>query len=176
MATIPLGGGPDGIAAGGDAVWATNGLAGTLQRVSPETNEIVQTVTRAGRPAGGRLRGRRRLGGEPLRPHGDAHRRRQRPVAWTARVGGSPIGIAVGAGAVWATNETDASVSRIDPRTGRVLQRIGVGNSPGPVEAGAGRRVGREHARRHGLAHRSGDQRGLGHDPRRRRPREHRGR
>ncbi len=28
-------------------------------------------------------------------------------------------------------------MSRIDPRTGRVLQRIGVGNAPGPIEAGA---------------------------------------
>ena len=76
--TIPLGGGPDGIAAGGDAVWATNGLAGTLLRVSPETNGRPDR-RRADRPAGGRLRGRRRVGGEPLRPRRDARRRRHRP-------------------------------------------------------------------------------------------------
>ena len=59
-------------------------------------------------------------------------------VVWTAPVGGSPIGIAAGAGAVWATNESDASVSRIDPKTGRVQQRIPVGNAPGPVMVGNG--------------------------------------
>ena len=176
VATIPLGGGPDGIAAGGDAVWATNGLAGTLLRVSPETNEIVQTVGVPSGPRGvaygdGAVWVASRYARTVTRIDGASGR-----VAWTAPVGGSPIGIAVGAGAVWATNETDASVSRIDPRTGRVLQRIGVGNGPGPVEAGAGAVWVGEHARRHGLAHRSGDQRGLGHDPRGRRPRERRGR
>ena len=53
-------------------------------------------------------------------------------------MGGSPIGIAVGHGAVWTTHETDAGVWRHDPATGRVQQRIGVGNAPGPIVVGEG--------------------------------------
>ncbi|MFC8429973.1 ABC transporter substrate-binding protein [Streptomyces sp. NPDC057253] len=45
------------------------------------------------------------------------------------RVGQSPDGLAYGAGSVWAANNGDDSVSRIDPRT-RAVQLIPVGSDP----------------------------------------------
>ena len=59
--TIEVGSGPAGIAVGAGAVWVTNGLSGTLSRISPGF-EICRTHTSAGRPARRRLRRGRRSG------------------------------------------------------------------------------------------------------------------
>ena len=45
-------------------------------------------------------------------------------------VGQSPDGLVYGAGALWATNTTDGTVSRIDPGSHAVVQTIHVGASP----------------------------------------------
>jgi YVTN family beta-propeller protein len=57
---------------------------------------------------------------------------------WTRQIGGSPIGVAAGEGAVWVSNESGSTITRIDPRSGRVIQPIGVGNAPGAIAVGAG--------------------------------------
>ena len=49
------------------------------------------------------------------------------------QVGISPDGLAYGAGAVWAANTADGSLSRVDPRTHTVVQTIGVGSAPDAV-------------------------------------------
>lgn len=49
------------------------------------------------------------------------------------QVGTSPDGLAYGAGAVWAANTADGTLSRIDPRTHTVVQTIGVGSAPDAV-------------------------------------------
>jgi streptogramin lyase len=55
------------------------------------------------------------------------------------QVGGSPVAVAAGSGAVWVANETRASVSRLDPATGRVLGGpIRVGAGPAAIAAGGG--------------------------------------
>jgi YVTN family beta-propeller protein len=46
--------------------------------------------------------------------------------------------IAVGEGAVWVANAEQGSVSRVDPATRRVVQRIMVGRDPAGVAAGGG--------------------------------------
>ena len=45
-------------------------------------------------------------------------------------VGQSPDGLAYGAGAVWVSNNSDGTVSRINPHTHAVVQTISVGSSP----------------------------------------------
>jgi YVTN family beta-propeller protein len=53
-------------------------------------------------------------------------------------VGTSPGGIAAGAGAVWVANTDDGSLSRLDPRTGSVVDTIRVGPGPSSVAVGGG--------------------------------------
>jgi DNA-binding SARP family transcriptional activator/DNA-binding beta-propeller fold protein YncE len=52
--------------------------------------------------------------------------------------GGSGPKIAVGLGYVWACNESDRTVLRIDPATKRVTRTIGFGDVPGAVAVGHG--------------------------------------
>ena len=51
---------------------------------------------------------------------------------------GSPTNVALGEGAIWVTNSTDGTVSRIDPLTRSVRQTIPVGDSPSGIAVGAG--------------------------------------
>jgi YVTN family beta-propeller protein len=50
----------------------------------------------------------------------------------------APVGVAVGAGAVWVTNANDGTVSRVDPDTGTVVQTIPVGTNPNGIAVAGG--------------------------------------
>ncbi len=52
-------------------------------------------------------------------------------------VGREPMGVAVGAGAVWVANAIDGTVSKYDPNTGRV-DTVAVGGTPTRIAVGAG--------------------------------------
>ena len=54
------------------------------------------------------------------------------------RVGARPDGISFAEDAVWVANYTDATVSRIDPRTRTVVQTIDVGAAPSGLAVGFG--------------------------------------
>ena len=54
------------------------------------------------------------------------------------RVGGRPVGPAVGEAAVWVGNRDDNTLLRIDPRSLDVVETIGLGVTPTDVEVGAG--------------------------------------
>jgi YVTN family beta-propeller protein len=45
VATIPVGAGPQGLAATDDAIWVANSDGGTVSRIDPATNAVVATVT-----------------------------------------------------------------------------------------------------------------------------------
>src|SRR3954467_13152709 len=59
-------------------------------------------------------------------------------VVATVRTGGAPIGLAVGAGSLWAANYGARRLERIDLRRNRVRARIALGNSPYAAAYGAG--------------------------------------
>ena len=59
-------------------------------------------------------------------------------LAATIPLDGGSAGIAVGAGAVWVANPVDDTVSRVDPATNRVTDRIAVGDTPLAVAYGDG--------------------------------------
>ena len=62
-----------------------------------------------------------------------------RVVGPPIKVGDSPSGIAVGAGAVWVANTGDETVTRIDPGRGEPVGRpIRVGEDPSAIAAGHG--------------------------------------
>ena len=50
MRTIPVGSGVNSVAFGDGAVWAVNGLRGTLSRIDPRTNAVTETVTLGNTP------------------------------------------------------------------------------------------------------------------------------
>src|SRR4029077_18323654 len=56
----------------------------------------------------------------------------------TIQVGNGPSGITTGAGAVWVVNSLDATVSRIDPATDTVVQKIHAGGGPRGIVYAAG--------------------------------------
>jgi len=55
----------------------------------------------------------------------------------TTRVGTDPTAVAVGFGAVWVTNNTDGTVDRLDPATGR-LRGPAISVGPGPLAVATG--------------------------------------
>src|SRR6185503_13507892 len=61
-------------------------------------------------------------------------------VVETIPVGKSPRFIAAGAGAVWTLNQGDGSVSRVDPKTNKVVATIEVGvpGNGGDISVGEG--------------------------------------
>ena len=60
-------------------------------------------------------------------------------VIGDVRVGSRPIAIAAGSGAIWVANADDGTISRIDPRSRKVVDVIGVGGAPASdIAVGAG--------------------------------------
>jgi streptogramin lyase len=121
------------MAYGFGSVW----IVGTeLQRLSGATMRPVATVPVAGRYADvatghGSVwladdEGRAIIRVDPARE----------AVARSYDLGGAPFGVAVGAGAVWATSE-DGAVARIDPVRDDV-QLIAIGGAPRSLDAGRG--------------------------------------
>lgn len=49
--SVAVGRGAAGVAAGADAVWVANELAGTVSRIDPATGRVTDAVDVAGRPA-----------------------------------------------------------------------------------------------------------------------------
>ncbi len=60
------------------------------------------------------------------------------PRTESVPVGGTPVAVAVGEGAVWVADNTRASVARIDPVTDEVTSRSRVGDGPLALAAGEG--------------------------------------
>ena len=64
--------------------------------------------------------------------------RRARPTVIAKIDTGQPVGLAAGFGSVWVADHREETVSRIDPRTNRVVRRIRLGVFPADPAAGAG--------------------------------------
>ena len=146
VARMRYGGQPSGvaqpsIAVGEQGVWVSTpdgASGGALTRIDPSTNEPVATIPV---PASGPVVAG--LGGvwvadqwydtESVWKIDPGSNR----VVGSIRVGPLPFGIALGAGAVWATS-SDGTVSRIDPASRQVTRKIRVGGTPLGIAVGAG--------------------------------------
>jgi YVTN family beta-propeller protein len=154
-ALIPVGIAATAVTVGGGAVWAIGALG--IARIDPSSNKVVATIPigqNVNAPGGpgpvelavgegsvwvaNRLLGRN--GFLPSGKRGSVSRidPATNAVVATIRVGHEPSGIAVGGGAVWVVNGTDATVSRIDPHTNRVTATIRVGGRPQGIAVGNG--------------------------------------
>jgi YVTN family beta-propeller protein len=120
-------------------VWVADAEQGTVWRVDPEAQRVVQPIPVGRDPAGVAAGG----GAVWVANSGE------RSVSWInpatntvvkpIPVGNGPTGIALGDGAVWVANSLDDSVSRIDAATGRVVATIpDVGGTPSGVAVGLG--------------------------------------
>jgi class 3 adenylate cyclase/streptogramin lyase len=118
-----------GLAEGANDVWAVTGGEGRLVAVNPFSNTIEGSIPAAG------ANGAAAVGPEAVWMDSNATNEVWRidPVtrspAAIIHVDGGLSGIAVGAGGVWIARLV-GSVSRIDPRTNRVVTTIHVGDSP----------------------------------------------
>jgi len=112
---------PTGLAFGFGAVWVAHGLLGTVSRVAPQYNGVEPIHAPFSR-VGPSARGSIAVGdGSVWVAFGDSSVSRIDPVTQrvvaTTYAGNGPSAIAYGLGSLWIANETDSSVSRINPAT-----------------------------------------------------------
>jgi DNA-binding SARP family transcriptional activator/DNA-binding beta-propeller fold protein YncE len=138
LRTVPLRIQPGAVAVGEGAVWVADGARGVLLRLEPGYDRVSAPI-------------RFRRGRLPTRPRtdtvslaagaggvwvtdGSERLARIEPATGLVRgIGtGRPLGaVAVGAGAVWVISARPPSVLRIDPRTGRVTDRVQITSRSG---------------------------------------------
>ena len=155
--TFKTGGRPSDLAAGAGAVWVGTGGDDdgrrhvSVARVDPGPTAVTHTAALPGAGAGAAAstsatatRRSRSAPGRCGRPTPDAQRRPDRPgpAGIVAIVDIEAKTLAAGADGVWILN-WDNAVTRIDPRTNRVAETIGVGEQPAQRDRRRrGRRVG----------------------------------
>jgi YVTN family beta-propeller protein len=120
-----LGTAPTAVTYGGGALWATNGNAGTVSRIDPQTNDVDRPIRVGGGPAGIAYAERavwvaNSLSGTVSRISTETSEVAGEPIP----TGNRPVGVAAGAGGVWVTNADDGTVVRIDPSSGEVTKRF----------------------------------------------------
>ena len=135
---------PAFVAADSEAVWVYGTRA--LTRIDPESNEIVSSVelgvTGRGNTAAGPIAAG--LGSVWIADSANNQVVQLAPgsvagssapsVVRTIAVGGTPIGVAAAAGAVWVAL-SEGTVVKADPLSGAVTERISVGGTLGGIYA-----------------------------------------
>ena len=135
VARIPLGAPPDdiaAIAAGPSGLWVTS--LDRVVHVSPHTNTVATAVpvtsptdVTVGPRRLGRQHEQRRV--TRIDPRSDA-------VSGSFHVGHGPSGIALALHRLWVLDNTDSTVSELDPRSGRTLARVAIGPHSYDIAAG----------------------------------------
>ena len=125
-----VGGHPDGIAVGPDAVWVANGEDGTVTRIDLATGQPGGPVSVGSGPAGIAITpaavwiaNSLDLTVSKIDPATDS-------VTRTVGVGDGPSGIVADRGTLWVSDEFNATLDRIDLRSGQVTRSVFVGSSP----------------------------------------------
>jgi YVTN family beta-propeller protein len=138
VVTIPVGGAPQGLAFGNDALWVAESDGRRVAQIDPGANKVQNEIDVGNAPsavafAGGALWVASGVDGTLERIElGRARGRRPIPL------GSNPTAMAAGAGALWVASEEAGTVTRIEPHTGTVVRAIPVGNGPSAVAAGEG--------------------------------------
>jgi streptogramin lyase len=124
-ATLHVGLTPGVPVVGGGFVWVPNSADGTVSKIDPRANRVVDTI-RVGDPA--RLRQR---GCTPPNVH-------DVPVgSYLVRMCDVPSALAFGAGSLWAANGDGPAIVRIDPGSDRVQATIPFAGRPFALAFGA---------------------------------------
>ena len=154
---IEVGAGPTAIASGFGSIWVVNSDDRSVSRIHASTGDVVSKLTVGTAPYGIATDDRwvwvtNMLDGTLSRidPEKDA-----KDAVDTFPVGQVPLGVTATAGAIWIADYEAGDVVRVDPITREVVDRIPVGNGPTSIASGRRPPLGRRHARRDRLAHRS---------------------
>jgi YVTN family beta-propeller protein len=139
--TITVGSQPSAIASGAGAVWVANVEDQTLSRIDPQTRRVTRTVSLEGTPTGVAAGGSGvwvvyglvgSVAHIDTKPPYEILETTEEVVSRSS--GGA---IAEGEGAVWVVSPNSV-LAEIDSDTGRVAERVAVGESPSAVAAGTG--------------------------------------
>ncbi|MGZ8782701.1 MAG: BTAD domain-containing putative transcriptional regulator [Gaiellaceae bacterium] len=134
VAAIPVDAGPTSVAVGGGKVWVLNRDAQTISLIDAETRTLLKSFAVGATPAGiavgaGRVWVGDSVSSSVLELDSETGAVLQTiaapPLTPPPRRPGEPLGgaIATGLGAVWFASG-NATVTRVDPRTGRMASRI----------------------------------------------------
>ncbi|TMG37227.1 MAG: hypothetical protein E6H92_08660 [Chloroflexi bacterium] len=118
LATIAVGDRPGTAAVGAGAVWVPNTGAGTVSRIDPSTNRVVQTV---------RVGDAHDFYTRVCEPYGSVHS--FMGTTFNIRRCDLPSAVAPGQGTVWITRNDQQSVVGVDPN-GRQIASIPLGVTP----------------------------------------------
>jgi streptogramin lyase len=137
---IPVGSDVVDVAVGRDALWVTNGARGTVTRIDPVTDRVLEPGIRTGRFPTALAVGTRDLW---VVNSGDGTLARVDPrenlvVGRRVPVGRDPQDVVVGFGSVWVANRGDGTISRIDERTGRPQASVPIGGAPSALAVTTG--------------------------------------
>ena len=131
--TIPVPGGPDGVAVDGDKVFVSSAAEGTLNQIDGKTNELVGEPVDVGTSPDGIA------GGKDVVWVADAkgsNLQRLKTSPKLVKVANVPVGknaqgVSIGPQLVWVSNSGDDTVQRVDRASAtRVGDPIGVGDQP----------------------------------------------
>jgi serine/threonine-protein kinase len=139
-APIRTGRNPAGVAIDGGSIWVVNGGDRTVARIDAATGAVTGTVS-VGAAGDVPIDLAVARGGVwvPLEYENVVVVIDTRTMRRIDRIDvRAPTAIAFGYGALWVTNSSEDTVSRIDPGTRTVVARIRVGRDPEAVSAGAG--------------------------------------
>jgi YVTN family beta-propeller protein len=129
---------PSAVAFGFGSAWVANEGAGTVSRIDPRTEAVVQTVRTGADPravavAGGSVWVAN--GGEGtltrIDPRTDA-------TVQTIRIGNGPAAVASDGGLLWVANDRDGTLVAVDDRTGRIRRTIPIGGNPAGLAVAGG--------------------------------------
>jgi DNA-binding beta-propeller fold protein YncE len=138
-APLKLGGDPAAVAIGGGSVWVTEPRSGELLRIDPATARVSEQIAIRGRPGPVAYGGHRvwvadedGAGVTAVNAEGgNVFKRGIDPHA-------APLRLAVGAGGLWVSSATTASVRRVDLGSARAGSPIPVGRGPAGVTVAHG--------------------------------------
>ncbi len=125
-ATIDLAA-PRVLAVADDSVWAVNRAAGTVARIDPKTNKVVQTIKAGDRPCGGGISESGSLW-VPLCGAAGVARIDLKTNAVTTTVktpvGDVARGVATANSSIWLLTDANGTMARIDPATNEAVAEI----------------------------------------------------
>lgn len=129
VATIATGGSPDWISISPDSVWISNDAIGSVQRVDARTNRLIARIAVNGEPCSGLAYAFGAVWSPVCGKHPSVDRIDPRTNAVTSvfpiHPQNSEGGITAGDDSIWLATG-DGMLSRIEPATGRVTQRIAI--------------------------------------------------
>jgi YVTN family beta-propeller protein len=135
-ASLPVGQSPSGVAYGARSVWVANTGDGTVSRIDPRHDRVIQTIKVGASPNAITVTGddvwvTNAGAGTVSRVNALTN-----TEADVIHVGNLPTAIASGPAGVWVANGGDDTIQRIDPVTGETGVPIPVGGNPDGIAVG----------------------------------------